>query len=228
MVRKAKGSKTAPAAAEKKEADVIPIGRAKKAAADKPPEAGENMLPMLTDNQRRGLFVIELSKLERLEQIAKKAISDSRNQRKVMITHGFEKGHIDFALYVKKASDTDVRKLMETQAEVLRFLGNPLAVQADFFDADRTPAVDRAFEEGKTAGMEGKRRESPHDASTPQGQRWLDGWSEGQGIVAAGFKPIQAKGMPSAGKKSTVVDDDKKDVRPRFNQAPDVSTDTVQ
>ena len=177
---------------------------------------GDNLIGALTDDQRRGLFLNGIGKLERLQEAAASAAAAARKQRQVLKSEGFEKGDVDFALWTRKADENDVRKLLGTQARVLRYLAHPVATQASLFDeTDRTPAVDRAYEEGKSAGIEGKRLEPPHDASTPQGQKWIAGWHDGQAVLASGFKPVEPKGMPSA---PVEPETSEKVVRPRFSR----------
>jgi len=42
------------------------------------------------------------------------------------------------------------------------------------------PLDDRAYEEGIAAGLQGKDPTAPYDAASSPGQRWLQGWHEGQ------------------------------------------------
>ena len=198
---------------------VVPIRGTK---ADTP-KASDNLLPMLSDDQRRGLFITGLSKLERLIVVAQSAASAVRAQRKVLKADGFESDSVDFALYARKAPEAEVRQMLTTQAKVLELLAHPLAAQADLFAAenDRTPAVDRAYDEGKVAGLEGKPRTPPHAPDTPQAQRWLDGHSDGQAVLAKGFKPLaDVKGMPGAKRPPTPVgvSDADADLKARFDK----------
>ena len=76
---------------------------------------------------------------------------------------------------------------------VAKWMARPEGYQGGLFDGagdgvNRMPAVDRATEEGKTAGLSGVSCTPPYDASTPQGQAWIKAWHEGQAVVAAGFK----------------------------------------
>lgn len=62
----------------------------------------------------------------------------------------------------------------------------PRGVQLDMFDGVVIdPAVERARDEGKWLGLNGKPMECPHEEGVPQRQAWLDGWHAGHAIFAA-------------------------------------------
>ena len=101
--------------------------------------------------------------------------------------------------------------MFETQHRVAQYLAHPIGRQLSLFDKDRTPAVEVAFEEGKTASLSNHPAKPPHDASTPQGQAWLKGHAAGQEIIGKGFKPLKTEKKPT----------DEADLRPRFAQKDD-------
>ncbi len=186
--------------------------------------AGHN--DTLTDDQRRMLLINSLVKLERLQTQAKDIGGKVKQVRKELKADGFSKEQVNYALWLRR-EDTDpdtVREQREERERVAKWLARPEGFQGGLFDGpgdgvDRAPAVDRAYEAGKLAGLEGKSASPPHDASTPQGQSWLTGHADGQAVLAKGFKPLppseeeddddirprhmreKEKGMPSAGGK---------------------------
>jgi ribosome modulation factor len=205
--------KKAPAAAPDAEA---PKKRGRKPGAAKKPNpetapltGGHNDM---SDDQKRALFLNGLGKLEAVKEKMAKLNADARNIRKQMKSEGYSKVEVDYALFLNKQSDDPDRIAEERQARerVAKWLARPEGFQGGLFDGpgdgkDRTPAVDRAKEEGKTAGMQGESAKPPYDASTPQGQAWLHGHADGQATLAKGFKPLP----PSD------EDEDGEDVRPR-------------
>lgn len=91
---------------------------------------------------------------------------------------------------------------IRAQATAAKWAGLPIGAQIELQlgEPDRTPAVDRARDEGKKASMENKPRKSGYAAETPQHAAWMDGYNEHQGTLAA---------------KLGTGNGDKKDPRPR-------------
>lgn len=84
------------------------------------------------------------------------------------------------------------------QHKVARWMGLPVGAEPLLFEAtDRRPAVDVAYDHGKSAGMAGDTAQPPHDPSVPQYQRWLEGWHDGQEILASAFKKLEPLDVPS-------------------------------
>ena len=157
----------------------------------------------MTEDQKRGLYVQGLTKLEKLMETAASAVAAVRAHRKVMKSDGFDPAEINYGLYLRKKDEGDVLADFETKARVAKYLSHPIGHQFGLFSneltVDRTPAVERAFEEGKTAAFADQPCKPPYDASTPQGQRWIDGHHEAQMIIAKGFKTLDdAAGLPGA------------------------------
>lgn len=119
----------------------------------------------------------------------------------------------DMILLLTPEGEKKVRERAQNSIDALRWSGASVGTQFDLLDPseDRRPAVDRAFDEGKLAGMEGKVRKPPYDPSVPQHQQWINGWNVGQEAKArAGFK------APAAGAAATLEPepDQEEDVRP--------------
>jgi hypothetical protein len=81
---------------------------------------------------------------------------------------------------------------MEETANVLRWSGVSVGETLDMFPVDRTPGIERAKAEGKRAGLAGEPRKPPHDPSVPQHDAWLDGYHDGQMILASAFAKAPA------------------------------------
>ena len=191
-----------------KTGNVVPIGSGKKAGApkgDKIIGVGHNSLAALTDDQQRALLLQGIQKIEVIEKRKAQTVAELRNERKKLIADGFTSKQIDFCLRLRDQDPKEAAAEFAGAIQVAHWLAHPIGRQMGLFeDVDRTPGVERAYEEGKTAGMEGASRSPPYDASTQQGQQWLRGHADGQAVLMKGFKPIEPK--------------DEKDLRPRFNQ----------
>lgn len=75
----------------------------------------------------------------------------------------------------------------EREMRVARWAGLPVGSQGEF-DLDRRPIEEKAFEDGKRAGMKGDDCKPPHAPGTEAFDAWIKGWHEGQAVLAAGFK----------------------------------------
>lgn len=80
----------------------------------------------------------------------------------------------------------------ERQKKIARWLGLAPGTEPSMFDEDRTPAVDRAFADGKRVGLAGGRCDPPHAPETEQHGKWMEGFHEGQAVLSKGFKPLSA------------------------------------
>lgn len=190
---KAEASALAKAAKEKERADAKvekEAEKARKAAeraenkAVKAGAAGIGHNSGLTDDQQRALFVQNLTKIERLKEAMASASGELRAAYKTAKADGFAKKDIDYAIALRKDEDDKLIDSRRRETMIARWMNHPIGTQPDLFDGvDRTPSEDRAFEDGKLAGMEGKICQPPHDPSVPQHGRWLEGWHAGQAAL---------------------------------------------
>lgn len=79
------------------------------------------------------------------------------------------------------------RAEIDRMLKIARWMGAPVGTQFTFTE-DMTPAVDKAREAGKRAGLAGEPRHPPHDATVPQHGAWCEGWQEGQAVLASDFR----------------------------------------
>lgn len=173
-----------------------PKGKGKKDESEKvggplQPGAGHNS--ELTDDQKQALwFQDHKPKLVSLKEQIASLTGDLRNQyKKVKADLGLKKADVDFAL---KLADDDGELVEQQRRQMMlaRWEGHALGTQPDLFGdgVDRTPAIDKAFADGKRACMENQSRKPPHDPSVPQYQSWMDGYDAGQTILASAFKKL--------------------------------------
>jgi hypothetical protein len=112
----------------------------------------------LTDDEQRALFVNGLSELETLIQEKDSVVAKIRNKRQQLEARSFSKDDVDFGLALRKGDEKAIVKKRQREQQIARWLNHPVA-QLDLFvdgKSDPTPIDDRAFEEGKISGMEGK------------------------------------------------------------------------
>lgn len=104
--------------------------------------------------------------------------------------------------------EAKVQANIERQMKVARWMGMPMGAQSELFGEDRTPAVDRAFALGKKAGLAGEPCQPPHSNETPQYAKWMEGFHEGQAVLAKGIKPLTPveNAAEAAKAKSDAVD----------------------
>jgi hypothetical protein len=104
----------------------------------------------------------------------------------------------------KMAVEAEIARLHR----VARWMGLPVGAEPMMFEMqDRRPAVDIAYDSGKLAGMAGETQKPPYDTSVPQYQRWLEGWHDGQDIIASAFKKLEPLDVPSEAKNGADTKD---------------------
>jgi hypothetical protein len=88
--------------------------------------------------------------------------------------------------------EAKVHAAVRDRLQVARWVGHPMGAQLDLFaQPDRTPATDKAYDEGKQAFMEDKRATPPYAPGVPQYTQWLSGYHDAQDArVRGGLKPI--------------------------------------
>lgn len=170
--------------------------KAAKAKAPSAPGKGHNKGP--TDRNQddiRENFLHHRSNFW-MQYRAKKAVLDKyyRDGTAAMKADGHKVGQMKIADAL--AGTAKQRAKIEGSIEEIRtvalYIGDPLSAQLDMFaQPDRTPAVDRARDEGKQASMENKPCKPPYDPSTPQYQSFMEGYQEDQARIAAGIKPLK-------------------------------------
>lgn len=168
----------------------------------------------LTDEQRQKLHILHLGHYKRALDVKKAADAAFRN---VCKTAKAELGDnavtaIKTAIFLETPEGQATFKgRIAAELEAARWAGMPVGHQEDMF-ADRRPAEERAYDEGRADGMGGVSQSSKWDPSTKAGQEYLRGWGEGQAVQLSNIKPLEA----AAG-----ADDDDRDLRPGFLQNKD-------
>lgn len=145
----------------------------------------------MTDEQRQVLFFDWKKRYEAALGKKKEADAAFKNVCKQARAELGSSAVLDIKDAIALADDGEnaeeaLRAEIERKLRVARWMGAELGAQFDMFGADpqpnRTPAVDKAFEDGKRAGLQGADMVSPHAPSTPQGQSWIRGYHKGSAI----------------------------------------------
>lgn len=163
-----------------------PGASAEKPQAKAPAAIGDNKL---NDDELRTLAFQWRDKYAKA--LAKKKIADADFKN---VCRGAKaeigKGAVDIIKDLITLEDPEgevlCREKLKRQADAMRWAGLPLGTQIELAlgEQDRTPAVDRAFDEGKKMSAEGLPAKPQYDPSTPQYRAFMDGYAEHQAVLA--------------------------------------------
>lgn len=193
---KEKADKAAARAAKAPKADTVKADASKSdAASEKPakaPKPEKNAPRASNDDQDRALFLQALPKIGQLRAALNTANANLRNAYKQAKADGFAKKDFDEAFLMQGAEGEKVKKgAILRSLRIARWLGMDLGAQLDMFEQDaRVPAVDRAYEEGKSQAMQGVSLKCDYAQDTEQYRTFAAGWHHGQEILSKGFKKL--------------------------------------
>jgi ribosome modulation factor len=144
----------------------------------------------MSDDQARALHLSNhVPAYEKALAAKKKADADFKNVCKTIKSEG---GNIDdIKLTIKLRTpegEKEFKEQIERQRRIAQWNNLPIGGQGWLLDEDRRPLSERAYEDGKKAGLEGNDASPPHAAGTEGYDAWMKGWHEGQAILAQGFK----------------------------------------
>lgn len=146
--------------------------------------------PELTDAERQALHFQHVKTYQKALGAKKDADAKFKNACKVIKAEGGSVRAVKLTIDLQTPEgEAAFRARMAEEAEIAGW--NGLGVQIDLFADERQPAEDRAFEEGRRAGMKGEPKKPPYDPSVPQYGKWMDGHAEGNAVLASeGFKKL--------------------------------------
>ena len=96
---------------------------------------------------------------------------------------GWSKKDVEFAMSLEDKDVSEVIRDFENKLRIARMFGHQLGRQLDLLDADRTPADERAYEEGRAAGMRRASNSNPYGMNTESGQAWQRGFNDGNELI---------------------------------------------
>jgi hypothetical protein len=164
---------------------------ARKKGGPKPaPAALENF----DDDQLQALFFQSKKDYEKHLATKKKADADFKNCCRRIKAELGKRGVTEIKLAVAlgdENGEAEAKADIESTIRVMRWMGVPIGTQADLFpDNDPTTITEHAFAEGRRHGLAGESRGNPHHHTTEAARSYEAGFAEGQGVLAAGFKPL--------------------------------------
>jgi hypothetical protein len=168
-------------------------------ARNKKGEGGASTKPKttaeaLSDDQRYSLVEEHRQTYERLLAAKKTADNALKNHGKVIKADLGKHGMSQVQALIEASTpegEAAVKERIRRDAEVLRWLGVPIGTQTDMFPVDRTPAVERAYAEGKRQGLAGESCNNPHHHATEAHREHNRGYEDGQETMARnGFKKL--------------------------------------
>lgn len=162
--------------------------------------------PGLSEDQRIALTFVHKRAYENALAAKKKADAEFKNVAKLARAELGSDAIDDIKDMIAMETEEGelaIKAAIERQLRVARWMGLPYGAQAGLFDnIDRTPAVEKAYANGKRDGLAGASQNNPHDPSVPQHGEYLRGWQDGQAVIAAGIRPltpIEDAARPDAG-----------------------------
>lgn len=165
----------------------------------------------LTDDESRALFLQYVGEIDRSQRRKKELVNPIdaaiKLARKKAKADGFTQKMIDNALRLRGMEPEEVQGEVQSLMKVARWTGKAPGYQPDMFEVDfvdRTPVVDRAYEQGKEAGMAGDDLKVPdrYAPGSDTGAAWMKGWHDGQAVLASAFlkrKPTDVSGEEEDG-----------------------------
>lgn len=144
----------------------------------------------LTLNDERALFMQHRGPWNSAQAklaVAEKLLADVVAALKA---DGFTKKQFELADDLgKPKSEARVHAEVRDRLKVAYFMGHPMGGQLNLFDQpDRTPVVDRAYDEGKSASMQNKAAQPPNAPDTEAYRAYMAGFHDHQREIAGGIK----------------------------------------
>lgn len=171
----------------------------KPAAKAAQPKPAPKIFNSVVDEEARALFIRKDGLLEttkKLRGLLNTANGNLRAHYKSAKSMGFDKQDFDYAIQLETAElEAKTKARIARNLVIAKYMGSSLGAQLDLFlEPDRTPAVDRAYDEGVAASMSGETAKPGYDPSTPQHARYMEGFhADQEKRVKGGIKKMDPK-----------------------------------
>lgn len=144
----------------------------------------------LSDDHARGLHLSNhVPAYEKALAAKKKADADFKNVCKTIKAEGGTIEQIKLTIQLRTPEgEKAFAEELAWRRRIAEWNNLQVGTQGWLLDEDRRPITERAYEDGKKAGFEGKDAAPPHAPNTEAYEAWLKGWHESQAIRAQGFK----------------------------------------
>lgn len=155
-------------------------------------EPAGNKPNAMTDEQEQKLFQTNLAKYERLLKALKDANKAIQDHGKIIKSdhgkHGLKMIKATIALR-EPETEIDVKEEADAMVRALRWAGIDVGFQGSLFDVEDQTLEERAFADGKRAGLKGDAMSAPVEYGTGDAfQEWCKGWHDGQAVNFGGIK----------------------------------------
>lgn len=170
-----------------------------------PGEIGHNSgaTTPLTDDELHALTLHHKKQYESALATKKKAASSFLEVTKKIKAELGSAGLLDIKDMLSSESEDDfeekIQSELERKARLARWLGLDVGTQIDLFGESsgvKPPLAERAYEDGKRAGLAGEICKPPFDTGGEGHQKYVEGWHFGQSIKASQIKKTDAKEVP--------------------------------
>src|SRR5262245_46379072 len=147
----------------------------------------------LTDEERRALTLHHMGAYEAADAIVEKAKADRKSVADLAKSDLGKGAMADIKDLIAAGDEKKTQASLERMLRIGRWAGLPVGTQLAMFDF---MPDDKAAEEGKTAGMQGKPCDPPRHWPPSAHQRWIEAWHDGQAILASAFKKKREQPEP--------------------------------
>lgn len=203
------------------------MARRKKKDADaaQDPGIGHNK-PELTEDEQRVLLYEHKASWSKANQAVEAAKAERKRveeRAKADLGKSAVADIKDLILLDSPKGEAAMRADIERQLRLARWANSRVGTQFKFDEFDAMPAAEFARDLGKTAGLKGEPCKPPYDPSVPQHQAWIDGWHEGQAVLASNFRTKLDGGGQQAdlAQRGDIVSDRSTMVDPPFAVPPE-------
>ncbi len=148
---------------------------------------GDEQTAELTDDQKQVLWFSAKRRIVSLkEQVAALNLEMRGEFSQLKADLGLLRADVEYALSL---DDDNAEEKHKRRMMLARWEQSPIGLQADLFGGvDRTPDIEVAYARGKKHGLAGDPCIPECDPSTPQHQRYMMGFHDGQAVLARGIK----------------------------------------
>lgn len=161
----------------------------------------DNTRNELTDDQIYALTIQHKKKYEAALAEKKRTAAELLSITKLIKSELGDSGLQDIKDLIASEGDGFDEKFqaeLERKARLAKWLGLSVGEQADLFDfgAVKPGVAERAFEDGKRAGLAGEECKPPFDGGSEGHQKYVEGWHRGQESLLAMIKKKDVEETP--------------------------------
>lgn len=177
----------------------------------------------LTEDQHRALGFYHQGKYNELLTAKKLADANLKVGAKRALADGISVDDIKLLNRLDTPEgEASLRAELNRQLEVARWVGSEIGTQFSLLDEpDRTPLEDRAFAEGKRAGMKGESLNSPYEGAA--GIAYSEGWHIGQEALFSIQGLSEARAAAEAAEADAEPGDEGEEPAPKKRGRPKLS-----